>query len=168
MPRVVVLVGMMGSGKTTVGRRVAAKLGYKFIDTDDLVVARAGKSVREVFEHDGEAMFRAHEAQALAEALSTSVDAVVAAAGGSVLSAENRMLLTNSSAVVLWLDADVPSLTERTARSPHRPLLDGDASARLTQLDTESRGLYTEVADERIDTAGLSLEDVVQRVVALV
>ncbi|NBO05494.1 MAG: dephospho-CoA kinase, partial [Actinobacteria bacterium] len=60
MPRVVVLVGMMGSGKTTVGRRVAAKLGYKFIDTDDLVVARAGKSVREVFEHDGEAMFRAH------------------------------------------------------------------------------------------------------------
>ncbi|MEK0443685.1 MAG: shikimate kinase, partial [Actinomycetota bacterium] len=135
MPRVVVLVGMMGSGKTTVGRRVAAKLGYKFIDTDDLVVARAGKSVREVFEHDGEAMFRAHEAQALAEALSTSVDAVVAAAGGSVLSAENRMLLRSSSAVVLWLDADVPSLTERTARSPHRPLLDGDASARLTQLD---------------------------------
>jgi shikimate kinase len=168
MPRVVVLVGMMGSGKTTVGRRVAAKLGYKFIDTDDLVVARAGKSVREVFEHDGEATFRAHEALALAEALATSVDAVVAAAGGSVLSAENRMLLRNSSAVVLWLDADVPSLTERTARSPHRPLLDGDASARLTQLDTERRGLYTEVADERIDTAGLSLEDVVQRVVALV
>jgi len=168
MPRVVVLVGMMGSGKTTVGRRVAAKLGYKFIDTDDLVVARAGKSVREVFEHDGEAMFRAHEAQALAEALATSVDAVVAAAGGSVLSAENRMLLRNSSAVVLWLDADVPSLTERTARSPHRPLLDGDASARLTQLDTERRSLYTEVADERIDTAGLSLEDVVQRVVAFV
>ena len=168
MPRVVVLVGMMGSGKTTVGRRVAAKLGYKFIDTDDLVVARAGKSVREVFEHDGEAMFRAHEAQALAEALATSVDAVVAAAGGSVLSAENRTLLKNSSAVVLWLDADVPSLTERTARSPHRPLLDGDASARLTQLDTERRSLYTEVADERIDTAGLSLEDVVQRVVALV
>ena len=167
MPRVVVLVGMMGSGKTTVGRRVAAKLGYKFIDTDDLVVARAGKSVRQVFEHDGEATFRAHEAQALAEALATTVDAVVAAAGGSVLSAENRTLLKNSSAVVLWLDADVPSLTERTARSPHRPLLDGDASARLTQLDTERRSLYTEVADERIDTAGLSLEDVVQRVVAL-
>lgn len=166
MPRVVVLVGMMGSGKTTVGRRVAAKLGYKFIDTDDLVVARAGKSVREVFEHDGEAMFRAHEAQALAEALATSVDAVVAAAGGSVLSAENRMLLRNSSAVVLWLDADVPSLTERTARSPHRPLLDGDAVARLTQLDTERRSLYAEVADERIDTAGLGLDDVVQRVVA--
>ena len=168
MPRVVVLVGMMGSGKTTVGRRVAAKLGYKFIDTDDLVVARAGKSVRQVFEHDGEATFRAHEAQALAEALATTVDAVVAAAGGSVLSAENRTLLKNSSAVVLWLDADVPSLTERTARSPHRPLLDGDASARLTQLDTERRSLYTEVADERIDTAGLSLEDVVQRVVAFV
>jgi len=168
MPRVVVLVGMMGSGKTTVGRRVAAKLGYKFIDTDDLVVARAGKSVREVFERDGEATFRAHEAQALAEALATSVDAVVAAAGGSVLSAENRTLLRDSSAIVLWLDADVPSLTERTARSPHRPLLDGDASARLTQLDTERRSLYTEVADERIDTAGLSLEDVVQRVVSLV
>jgi shikimate kinase len=91
----------------------------------------------------------------------------VAAAGGSVLSAENRTLLKNSSAVVLWLDADVASLTERTARSPHRPLLDGDASARLTQLDTERRSLYTEVADERIDTAGLSLEDVVQRVAAL-
>ncbi len=166
MPRVVVLVGMMGSGKTTVGRRVADKLGYTFIDTDDLVVARAGKSVREVFEHGGEATFRALESQALAEALATPVDAVVAAAGGCVLSAENRALMTTASATVLWLDADVASLTARTARSPHRPLLDGDPTARLTQLDSQRRSLYAEVADERIDTDGLTLDDVVQRVVS--
>jgi shikimate kinase len=168
MPRVIVLVGMMGSGKTTVGRRVATKLGYSFVDTDDCVVSRAGKTVREIFAEDGEASFRAHESAALAEALTAPRDVVVAAAGGCVLSPANRALLSQSEVRVLWLDADVPALAERTSRSAHRPLLDGDASERLTKLDLERRALYAEVADERIDTAGISIDDVVQRVVALV
>ena len=95
-------------------------------------------------------------------------DVVVAAAGGCVLSPANRALLSQSEVRVLWLDADVPALAERTSRSAHRPLLDGDASERLTKLDLERRALYAEVADERIDTAGISIDDVVQRVVALV
>jgi shikimate kinase len=140
MSRVVVLVGMMGSGKTTVGRAVAARLGVGFIDTDDRVVARTGKSVRDIFASDGEAVFRAVESQVLLDVLDSQVDVVIAAAGGTVLS-------------------------ERAARGAHRPLLDGDIESRLAALDGERRALYQSVADVCIDTRGKDIEEVVHEVV---
>jgi len=165
MSRVVVLVGMMGSGKTTVGRAVAARLGVGFIDTDDRVVARTGKSVRDIFASDGEAVFRAVESQVLLDALDSQVDVVVAAAGGTVLSESNRAVIDAHADVVLWLDADVPTLGERAARGAHRPLLDGDIESRLAALDGERRALYQSVADVRIDTRGKDIEEVVHEVV---
>jgi len=166
MSRIVVLVGMMGAGKTTVGRSVASRLGVDFVDTDDLVEARAGKSVRDIFATDGEAAFRTLESQVLAESLKSPVDVVVAAAGGTVLSESNRAALREHADVVVWLDADVSALGERASRGAHRPLLDGDVEDRLMALDGERRVLYQSVADVRLDTTGKGIAEVVQEVVA--
>lgn len=166
MSRIVVLVGMMGAGKTTVGRSVASRLGVDFVDTDDLVEARAGKSVRDIFASDGEAAFRTLESQVLAESLKSPVDVVIAAAGGTVLSESNRAALREHADVVVWLDADVSALGERASRGAHRPLLDGDVEDRLMALDGERRVLYQSVADVRLDTTGKGIDEVVQEVVA--
>lgn len=166
MSRIVVLVGMMGAGKTTVGRSVASRLGVDFVDTDDLVETRAGKSVRDIFASDGEAAFRTLESQVLAESLKSPVDVVVAAAGGTVLSESNRAALREHADVVVWLDADVSALGERASRGAHRPLLDGDVEDRLMALDGERRVLYQSVADVRLDTTGKGIDEVVQEVVA--
>lgn len=166
MSRIVVLVGMMGAGKTTVGRSVASRLGVDFVDTDDLVETRAGKSVRDIFASDGEAAFRTLESQVLAESLKSPVDVVVAAAGGTVLSESNRAALREHADVVVWLDADVSALGERASRGAHRPLLDGDVEDRLMTLDGERRVLYQSVADVRLDTTGKGIAEVVQEVVA--
>jgi shikimate kinase len=161
MPCVVVLVGMMGSGKTTVGRKLAARIGARFVDTDDLVVAGAGRSVRDIFERDGEAEFRRLETAALNDALTSTSDTVVAAAGGCVLSADNRAAIAKHARVTVWLDADAATLGRRTARGGHRPLIDGDPVGRLTVLDRERRSLYEALADVRIDTAEKNVDEVV-------
>ena len=166
MSRIVVLVGMMGSGKTTVGRAVAARVGVDFVDTDDLVVARAGKSIREIFAHDGEAFFRDLESQVLADVLDSSTDVVIAAAGGTILRESNREEIRARADVVLWLDADVSTLGERAGNGAHRPLLDGDIKTRLMTLDAERRELYRSVADVRIDTTSKDIEGVAKEVVA--
>lgn len=166
MARIVVLVGMMGSGKTTVGKRLASRLGCRFVDTDDLVVAAAGKPVRAIFEHDGEPEFRRLESAALVEALSSGDELVVAAAGGTVLSEANRAAMREHAACVVWLDADVATLGQRTARGAHRPLIDDDPQAKLATLDRERRALYESVADVRVDTAGLDVDEVVSAAAA--
>lgn len=164
MARVVVLVGMMGAGKTTVGRELAARIGARFVDTDDLVVAKAGKPEGAILKEDGESEFRRLESAALADALATRDDTVVAAAGGCVLAGANRDAIGDRATVTVWLDADLATLGQRTARGQHRPLLDNDPVARLSALDRERRALYESVADVRVDTAGMSIDDVVAAV----
>jgi shikimate kinase len=162
-----VLVGMMGSGKTTVGRRVAAALGRRLRDSDEEVEARTGRTVREIFETDGEPAFRAEEARALAEALDDPEPAVVAAAGGVVLDPGNRSRL-RAAGTVVWLDATPEDLARRVATGDHRPLLGDDALAALRRLDAERRPLYAEVADHVVPVGGdRSLDRVVADVLAL-
>lgn len=161
MAGVIVLIGMMGSGKTAVGRRLAGRLGFRFIDTDESVVATAGKPVRLVFEEDGEAVFRQLESEALLAALGRDDDVVLAAAGGSVLAIQNRVAIRDMASYVIWLDADHSTLVERTSGGAHRPLLDGDVVERLATLETERRPLYEEIARARIDTTGRTIDDVV-------
>ncbi|MER3452509.1 MAG: hypothetical protein C4344_02140, partial [Acidimicrobiia bacterium] len=122
--RHLVLVGMMGVGKTSVGRLVAARLGREFVDTDAAVQVRTGRSVRELFESFGEAAFRDAESEALAAALGRSEPAVIAAGGGAVLRRENRELL--AGATVVWLRAGLATLLGRVGSGTHRPLLDTD------------------------------------------
>lgn len=164
MSRIIVLVGMMGSGKSAAGRRLAERLGADFLDTDDLVVAVAGKSVRDIFTQDGESAFRLLEERALATALRAERDTVIAAAGGVVLSERNRSEIAEHSDLVVWLDADTKTLGDRAGRATHRPLLDGDLRERIATLDAQRRSSYDAVADVRIDTTSIGIDAVVTRI----
>ena len=153
MPERVALVGMMAVGKSTVGRRVAEALGWRFLDSDDEVCARTGRSVREIFEAEGEAAYRRLETEVLLDALGSPDPVVVAAAGGVVLAEENRRLL-RERATVVWLAADPAVLERRVAKGDHRPLLGDDPGPVLRRLAEERRPLYEEVADCRVDVEG--------------
>ena len=151
----IVLVGLMGSGKTTVGKRIAQELGYSFVDSDDVVASAAGKSVREIFAQDGEAAFRKHEGDAIRTVLTNGTASVVlATGGGAVISSENRALISKEASHVVWLDASVEDLVVRTKSCAARPLLDGDAAATLQSLSSQRSAWYDEVATVRIDTRG--------------
>ena len=157
----------MGSGKSTVGRRVAARLGRRLRDSDAEVEARTGRTVREIFETDGEPAFRAEEARALAEALADPVPAVVAAAGGVVLDPANRDRL-RAAGTVVWLDAPPEDLARRVGSRNHRPLLGDDPLVALRRLDGERRPLYEEVADHVVPVGRRPVDDGVADVLALV
>lgn len=162
-----VLVGMMASGKTSVGRRVARALGRDFLDSDDQVEARTGRTVREIFESDGEAAFRVLEAEALAAALDRAEPVVVAAAGGVVLNPENRRLLRRAGTVV-WLHADPSLLAGRVGSSDHRPLLGDDPAGVLARMERDREALYREVADHVLDVGERSPDEAAEAVLAMV
>ncbi len=164
--RHLVLVGLMGTGKTSVGRRVALCLGRIFLDSDAQVEARTGRTVREIFESDGEAAFRVLEAEALAEALARAEPTVIAAAGGVVLDPANRQRLRTSARAV-WLRADPALLSSRITSGDHRPLLDDDPLTMLQRMQEERSALYEEVAEGRVVDVGSSIEAAVDAVLAL-
>jgi shikimate kinase len=140
------LVGPMGAGKSTIGRRLAQHFGLAFIDLDDELEARTGASVKLIFELEGELGFRAREAALLAE-LAQADGKLLATGGGTVLDPGNRALL-RSRGFVVWLRASVAQQMRRLERDRKRPLLAGaDRRARLEQLAGERDPLYAEVAD---------------------
>jgi shikimate kinase len=151
----------MGSGKTTVGKRIAQELGYAFVDSDDVVASTAGKSVREIFAQDGEAVFRQCESEAIKSVLADRQSSVVlATGGGAVISSDNRSLISEQASTVVWLDASVEDLVVRTKSGVTRPLLDGDAATTLQSLSSQRSAWYDEVATVRIDTRGKSVAKV--------
>ncbi len=149
MAQHVVLVGLMGSGKTTVGRRVAAVLDRHFVDADAALEEIADRSIAEVFEHDGEAAFRDLEADTLEELLEHHEPCVIASGGGVVLRSANRARLRRRDVTVVFLEASPAFLASRVSAKPHRPLLQGGEPARdvLARLHEERGPLYAEVAD---------------------
>ncbi|HEY4929160.1 MAG TPA: shikimate kinase [Acidimicrobiales bacterium] len=161
-----VLVGMMGSGKTTVGRELAGRLGWAFLDSDAMVEASTGSTVADLFAAHGEEAFRVEESRVLAEALATPMPAVVSAAGGTVLDAGNRARL-ESQAMVVWLRAEPATLADRVGPGDGRPLLVDDPAARLSELDAVRRPLYEEVADVVVDVDGLDPSRVADRILSL-
>ena len=165
----IVLVGLMGSGKTTVGKRIAQELGFPFVDSDDVVASVAGKSVRDMFAQDGEAVFRQCESDAIKSVLVGRQSSVVlATGGGAVISSENRSLISEQASNVVWLDASVDDLVVRTKQSAARPLLDGDAAATLQSLSSQRSAWYEEVATVRIDTRGKTVAKVCSAVLEAV
>ena len=162
-----VLVGMMGSGKTSVGQRVAARLHRPFLDSDEQVEARTGRTVREIFETDGEATFRGLEAEALAEALARPQPVVVAAAGGVVLDPGNRRRL-QQGATVVWLRAEPAVLATRVRSGDHRPLLGDDPLAVLEGMEEAREPLYREVADHVVDVDQKPVAEVVEIVLEVI
>lgn len=142
-----VLVGMMGVGKSTVGRIVAAQLDRPLYDSDEMIEERDGRTVREIWHDEGEPAYRLLETQALLDALAAPEPSVIAAAGGVVLSETNRDALKAADADVVWLLADVDVLLQRVRNGAHRPLLDDDPEGTLRRMYTERESLYQDVAD---------------------
>jgi shikimate kinase len=158
------LVGMMGSGKTTIGRRVAAALHRPFFDSDQMIEAREGRTVREIWLTDGEPAYRVLETKVLEEALASPEAAVIAVAGGVVLKAENRRLLTRTGVCTVRLLADPEVLVTRVGRQGHRPLLDDDPLTALRRLSGEREDLYREVADATVETGHAPIKEVTDEV----
>ncbi len=156
------LVGLMGAGKTSVGRLLARRLGKVFYDCDQEIERVTGVKVAVIFEIEGEAGFRAREAKTLAN-LVRRKNIVLATGGGAVLSAENRKLLAENG-IVIYLRAAAAELCSRTRHDKNRPLLKTeDPRARLQQLYDERDPIYRQVADITVDTGDQSLGALAQK-----
>ncbi|HMF83068.1 MAG TPA: shikimate kinase [Acidimicrobiia bacterium] len=161
--RHLVLVGLMGAGKTTVGAACATRLARPFVDTDDVVEANTGMSVRDVFTQQGESSFRQLERRAVEEACATPTPAVIACGGGAVLDGDNRRRLQRTGFVV-WLQADPATLMARVKDGTERPLLEGRGTATLERLAVVRAAAYEAAADALVDTDGLPVSQVVDAV----
>ncbi len=163
MTRHLVLIGMMGVGKSTIGRHCAARLSRPFVDTDALVEATAGATIDEIFRRDGEAMFRGLERRAVADACASPEPLVIACGGGAVLDADSRRCLRASGCVV-WLEAASETLAVRVGDAASRPLLTGRAVAtRLDRLAATRAPAYQAAAHRRLDTTTLDVAAVVDQ-----
>jgi shikimate kinase len=139
----IVLVGLPGAGKTTVGRRLAKRLGLPFVDTDAEIEAAAGLGIAEMFERFGEAHFRDGERRVIARLLE-GPPRVIATGGGAFMNGETRRLIMERC-IAVWLDGDIALLAERARRSGRRPLLDsGDPLASLRALAETRNPVYAE------------------------
>jgi shikimate kinase len=158
---------MMGAGKTTVGRRLARRLSRPFLDSDAAIEAEQGRTVAQIFAEEGEPAFRWIETDVLRAMLDETTPAVIAAAGGTVLDAENRARM-RARGTVVWLRADPTALASRVRSGTHRPLLDEDPAGTLTRLAGERAELYRATAHEVVDVDRLTPAAVVDRVLDLV
>ena len=160
-----VLVGPMGAGKTTIGRRLAQALGKAFRDSDKEIVERTGAAIPLIFELEGEAGFRAREKAAIDDL--TRLDGVVlATGGGAILDPDNRRCLSERGCVV-YLHTTVDQQLARTARDRNRPLLQTeDPRARLEELMAVRDPLYREIADLIVETDGRNVHLVVEEILA--
>lgn len=166
VPGSVFLVGMMGAGKTSVGKVLAKRFGKAFHDSDHVIEERTGVKIPVIFEIEGEPGFRARESAAIDE-LSALTNIVLATGGGAVLDPDNRAKLRERGTVV-YLRAAVKDLVHRTRHDRNRPLLQAtDPRARLTELYEQRDPLYREVAHIVIDTGSQSLSSLVGRLEAL-
>ena len=147
----VLLVGLMGSGKTTVGRELAAQTGWPYVDNDTLVEQAAGQTARAILATAGETALRLAEADALRAALDVPPPCICGIAAGTVLQPGNRRALIDSG-IVVWLTADPATLAERARGAAHRPWLDDDAERWMRETAAEREPLYREVAKLIVST----------------
>ncbi len=163
VPRSIALVGLMGAGKSSIGRRLAQRLGLPFVDADTEVEAAAGASIEEIFERHGEAAFRDGERRVIARLLDSPLQ-VLATGGGAFMDPNTRALL-RERAISVWLRADIEVLLARLQRRNNRPLLKtGDPRTILTNLIERRYPVYAE-ADVVVDTVDGPPEATLDRVV---
>ena len=150
----------MGTGKTTVGKKVARSLGFQFVDTDEMIVKAAGKSIPEIFADEGEETFRDLETAVLREC-TTADNQVISTGGGIILREENRGLLKNAG-YVIWLQASAKAIVSRVSRNQDRPLLaEKNPASTVKKLLNERHGFYESIADLTIATDDLLIEETV-------
>ena len=168
MPTRIFLIGYRGSGKTTVGRALAERLGWAFLDADAVLEERYGKTIREIFANESETGFRNKESAVLAD-LCTQTDAVIATGGGVILRAENRARLT-SCGFVAWLSADARTLWARIQADPttaaRRPALSGGGLVEVEEMLATREPWYRACADIEVPVAALSPEQAADAILA--
>lgn len=160
----IVLVGVPGAGKTTVGKLLADKLGQSFTDSDQVIETRAGKSVSDIFTQDGEPAFRALEHDVIQDLVSSG-DGIIALGGGALGNDETRELVKSATAV--WLVTGLAQAVDRVGMNRNRPLLLGNVRGQLADLMNAREPLYREVASLTVDTSSLTLAEVVSEIIAL-
>ena len=162
--RTLVLVGLMGCGKTSVGRRLANVLELKFVDADEEIEKAANQSIPEIFEAHGEDFFRAGERRVIARLLHNGPQ-VLATGGGAFMSEQTRLNIKNRG-ISIWLKADLPLLTKRVMRRDNRPLLKTrDPEARMRELMATRYPIYAR-ADVTVDSRDVPHDDMVASVIA--
>lgn len=155
-PKNIVLVGFMGSGKSTVGRELHQRLGYPLVDMDHVIEQRAGKSITAIFAEEGEDKFREMETMLLRELNDPAAPRRIISTGGGVICREENRTLLRHLGYVVWLHAPTVVILDRTAKSRDRPLLHtDDPAARVEALLAVRKPLYAETAHLKVDTAGL-------------
>jgi shikimate kinase len=159
-----VIIGAPGAGKSSVGKRVAERLGVSFADSDALVEKRAGKPVSDIFISDGEAEFRRLEREEIERALN-EFTGVLSLGGGAILDEGTRAALSGQR--VVWLQVDLSHATQRVGMNSARPLLLGNVRGTMLTMLEQRTPLYAEVASDVIDTSGRGIKDVVVDVVDL-
>lgn len=169
-PANVVLIGLRGCGKSSVGRDVAGRLGWTFVDTDEHVERSAERSIREIFERHGEPHFRRLEAQAV-ERAARGREQVIAVGGGAILSEHNRQILRHGG-VCVWLTAPPEELQRRLLADPRTPGLRPALTSQppleeLQHLLRARQALYAATAHHTIDTVGQSVAEVAERILQL-
>jgi len=164
-PKNIIFVGHMGSGKTTVARIVAQKIGWRFYDLDRLVTKKAGMEISEIFTCRGESCFRRLEREVLVTTL-RSKRAVIAAGGGAVIDPANLRDMKEAG-VLVYLHAEVKELSRRVGKGKGRPLLYGDRPEEILARLAEEREPFYRQAHLTVDTGGLNPEEVADRVIAL-
>ena len=165
--RSVALIGFMGAGKTTVGKRLARRLGYRFVDSDSEIELRSGLAIRTIFTEQGEAAFRSLESEAIAD-LALQSDQVISTGGGTILHSGNAALL-RANCLVVWLTASPGIILKRVGSAETRPLLAAarDPLAQIRQLLETRAPLYEAAAHVRIDTTDRKPEAVVEEILRL-
>ena len=158
-----VLVGFMGCGKSTVGRRLASITGHRFVDADELIIKDQGKSIAAIFAESGEEVFRQIEERILADLV--GVAGIVLSTGGGAILREANLESLKKTGIIIWLDAQPDVLFERAMRSGRRPLLQTDHPRQAfdTLLATR-RPIYESLADLRFDSTGIDHEEVARKV----
>lgn len=159
MQQNIILIGFMGTGKSTIGRHLSQTFGYSLIDTDQMIVDQQGRSISQIFANDGEEGFRRIEAELL-QSLSNQSGQIISTGGGIIGSSENRALLRKLGYVV-WLQASPSEILERTSRNTNRPLLDNDdPEGTIRRLLDLRVPLYRETAHLCIETDQLNFDEV--------
>lgn len=156
-PKNIVLIGFMGSGKSTVGRELHQRLGYPLVDMDHVIEQRAGKSITAIFAEDGEETFRDMETMLLGELNAVDAPRRIISTGGGVVGREINRKLLRQLGYVVWLNAPVNVILERTGRNRDRPLLHAeDPLARVTALMEIRQPFYQDSAHLKVETGGLN------------
>jgi len=161
------LIGMMGSGKSTIGKLLAKNIYYKFIDVDDFIVNHSAyESINEIFEQKNEEFFRTLENDAMKE-LSGFEKTVIATGGGVILNKEHIQIM-HSTGIVIYLESDIENLVRRLKDAKDRPLLKGvDLEKKLERLFNKRERLYSQAANLKIDISAKDKNNIIERIIKL-